>query len=207
MRRSQPREAGRLNDRVPAARQATWPRRAIRRAVSRLAADDDPDPPLRGEGGRSVLARPDRRVLPSLHRPGSGRGRHARRAAARRLCRERLPRARPGAGARHDVARRDGRAVREGDRMLEGQGRLDAPVRRIAAFHGRPRHRRRSDPARRRLRLRGEVPEHRPGVAHLHGRGRGEHRLVPRGAQHRRAVEAPRRSSSSRTTATAWARH
>jgi hypothetical protein len=56
--------------------------------------------------------------------------------------------AQPGAG--HVPPRRHGRTVRQGHRLLQGQGRLHAPLRGPGRQHGRPRHRRRPDPPRRR---------------------------------------------------------
>ena len=50
-------------------------------AASPHAARDAADPPLRGEGGRGLRARQDRRFLPPLHRAGGGRGRRVGRAA------------------------------------------------------------------------------------------------------------------------------
>ena len=70
-----------------------------------------------------------------------------------------LPRARPGARARHRPEGRDGRAVRPGGRHLARARRLDAPVRPRAPLPGRLRDRRRQPAARRgrraRLRLQG----------------------------------------------------
>ncbi len=71
-----------------------------------------------------------------------------RRDARRRLPDLDLPRARSGARARHRPERRDGRAVRQGDRHLARPRRLDAPVRPRAAIHGRLRDRRRQPAAR-----------------------------------------------------------
>ena len=44
---------------------------------------DAADPPLRGEGRPALRHGPDRRLLPSLYRPGSGRRRHADGARSR----------------------------------------------------------------------------------------------------------------------------
>ena len=49
------------------------------------------------------------------------------------------------------------------DGLLQGQGRLDAPLRRLARLPRRPRDRRRAHPARRRHGVRRQVPRHRPG--------------------------------------------
>src|SRR5216117_2717938 len=107
------------------------------RAGAAHAAPDAPDPPLRREGRRSVRLGQDRGVLSPLHRPGSGGGRLARRVARGRLRDFVVPRARAGARARSAGERTDGRAVRQGDGLLEGEGWLDAPVRRREAVHGR----------------------------------------------------------------------
>ena len=88
--------------RAPARR----PRPRPRRRLPRLAPADAPHPPLRGEGRRGVRARQDRRLLPPVHRAGSGRGRQPRRARARTTTSPRLPRARPGARARHHARAR-----------------------------------------------------------------------------------------------------
>ena len=89
--------------------------------------------------------------------------------------------------------------------LLRRQGRLDAPLRRRARLSRRPRHRGRPHSARDRHGVRGQVPGHRPGGGLLLRRGGGQQRRLPRDAQHGRAVEAARRSTSARTTATAWA--
>src|SRR2546425_402351 len=128
------------------------------------AARDAPDPPVRGAGGGSLRARQGRRLLPPLHRAGGGGGRRARDAPAGRLRHLLLPRARAGAGARDPARRSDGRAVREGNGLFAGQGRLDAPVRRGAAVHGGPRDRGSPHPARNRARLRDQVPRCGPSL-------------------------------------------
>ena len=61
---------------------------------------------------------------------------------------QRLPLPRPQPGPGHGPARGDGRTVRQGHRLLQGQGRVDALLRRRGRQHGRPRHRRRAHPAR-----------------------------------------------------------
>src|SRR5437667_447961 len=90
------------------------------RAAATHAATDAPDPPLRGEGRRVIRPRQDRRLLPSLHRPGGRGGRLARRAARRRLRHQLLSRARAGARPGHPRHRGHGGAVRQGDGVLEG---------------------------------------------------------------------------------------
>jgi len=169
------------------------PRTRRHRAGAAHAAPDAADPPLRGEGRRGVRARQDRRVLPPLHRSGGGRRGVARGAAGRRLRHLLVSRARPGAGAWHRRQRGDGRAVRQGDGVLEGQGRLDAPVRRQPAVHGRPRDRRGSCAARGRDRLRDQVQGGRSGVPVLLRRSGRQHRRLPRNAQHGLRLQAPRR--------------
>src|SRR2546425_1164662 len=124
-------------------------RRSAARAAAPDAAPDAAGAALRGESGRGVRARQDRRLLPPVHRAGGGGGGVPRRAARRRLRDLLLPRARPGAGPRGSGERGDGGTVRQGHGLLARQGWLDAPVRRRPAGHGRPRHRRRPHPARR----------------------------------------------------------
>ena len=113
-----------------------------------------------------------------------------RRDARRRLPALDLPRARPGARARHRPEGRDGRAVRPRGRHLARARRLDAPVRPRAPLHGRLRDRRRQPAARRRARARVRLQGR--GLRHaLHVRRR---RLEPghvrRDDEHRGAVEA-----------------
>ena len=83
-----------------------------RRRAARLLPRDAADPPLRGEGRPALRHGPDRRLLPSLYRPGGGRGRHPARAAAGRQRHHRLPRPRPHAGLQHGPAPGHGRADR-----------------------------------------------------------------------------------------------
>ena len=70
----------------------------------------------------------DRRLLPSLYRPGGRRRRHADGGQAGRSGHHRLSRPRPHAGTRHGSQGRHGRAHRAPQRLFEGQGRLDAHV-------------------------------------------------------------------------------
>ena len=93
---------------------------------------------------RGVRARQDRRLLPSVHRPGSGEHRCALVAPPRRLRHHDLSRPRPGARPRHVAAHGDGRAVRPHRRLRARQGRLDAHVRQEPQLPRRPRHRRRA---------------------------------------------------------------
>ena len=77
--------------------------------LSRHAAD----PPLRGEGRPDVRHGPDRRLLPPLYRPGSGRHRHHHgRREGRGRPDHRLSRPRPHAGHGPRPQGRDGRADR-----------------------------------------------------------------------------------------------
>ena len=69
---------------------------------------DAADPPLRGEGRADVRHGADRRLLPPLHRPGSRRRRHADGAQAGRRGHHRLSRPRPHARLRHGPEGRDG---------------------------------------------------------------------------------------------------
>ena len=117
-------------------RQGARQRPARRRGTARLLSRDAADPPLRGEGGPALRHGPDRRLLPPLHRPGGGRGRHPARAQARRQRDHRLPRPWPHAGVRHGPAPGHGRADRPHRRLFEGQGRLDAHVRPPVGFYG-----------------------------------------------------------------------
>src|SRR5205809_726702 len=160
------------------------------RAGAAHAASDAPDPPFRREGRRSVRLGQDRRLLSSLHRPGGGGGRRALRTARRRLRDFLLPRARAGAGAGRAGERGHGRAIRQGDGLLEGEGWLDAPVRRRAAVHGRSRDRRRPHPARRRPRFRDPLQGRRPGLHLLLRRGSGQHRRLPRDVEHGLRLQA-----------------
>ena len=90
--------------------------------------------------------------------------------------------------------------------VLEGQGRLDASLRPQHELPRRTRHRRGTHPDRHRRGLRDQVSRRRSGVPLLLRRGGGEQRRVSRGAQHGGALAAAGDLSSSRTTATAWAR-
>ena len=97
--------------------------------LPRRPEEDDADPPLRGARGRDVREGQDRRLPAPLHRRG-GHGRRRHPGAARRgLPALHLPRARPGARARHAAERGHGRAVRPRGRLLGRPRRLDAPVR------------------------------------------------------------------------------
>ena len=85
-----------------------------------------------------------------------------------------------------------GRAHRARRRRVQGQGRLDAPVRAGARLLRRPRHRRRPGAARRRPRLRPQVPRLGPDFRHLLRRRGGQSGPGVRGLQHGGALAAPR---------------
>ncbi len=65
---------------------------------------------------------PDRRLLPSLYRPGSGGGRHADDAGRGRPGHHRLSRSRPHAGLRHGPQGRDGGTDRPARGLFQGKG-------------------------------------------------------------------------------------
>ena len=117
-----------------------------------------------------------------------------------------LPRARPRAGARHHARARSWRSCSARRRAAPAARAARCTSSTPRSVPRRARHRRRAHPAHHRHGLRHQVPRHRPGGGLLLRRGGGEQRRVPRGAQHGRALEAARRSTSARTTATAWAR-
>ena len=175
-------------------------------AGARRLPRDAADPPLRGKGRPDVRHGPDRRLLPPLYRPGGGRRRHADGAQGRRPGHHRLPRSRPHAGLRHGPEGRHGRADRPPRRLFQGQGRLDAHVLRREGLLRRPRHRRRAGAARHRPRLRQQLSRQRQCLPDLFRRRRRQPGPGLRKLQHGEAVEAAGRSTSSRTTATPWAR-
>ena len=76
------------------------------------------------------------------------------------------------------------------DGLLEGERRLDAPLRSQHQLPRRPRHRRGTHSDRDGCRLRDQVSRRRSGVPLLLRRGGGEQRRVPRGAQHGGALAA-----------------
>jgi len=91
---------------------------------------------FRREGRRSVRLGQDRRLLSSLHRPeavavGSLSACATTTYVISSYREHGQALARGVAGERHH-----GRAVRQGDGLLEGEGWLDAPVRRRTALHG-----------------------------------------------------------------------
>ena len=148
------------------------------------------DPPFRGEGGSALRHGTDRRILPSLYRPGSGRGRHAGRAAPGRSGHHHLSRSRPHARLRHGPGRCDGRAHRTRHGLLEGQGRLDAHVQPREELLRRSRHRGCQCAHRHGARLRQPLPQERRGVRDLFRRRRRQPGPGLRVLQHGRAVEA-----------------
>ena len=90
----------------------------------------------------------------------------------------------------------------------QGQGRLDALLRRGEGLPGRPRHRRQPHPPGRRRGLRRQVSRRGPGLHLLHGRRRDQPGVGPRGVQHGRPVEAAgdlrRREQHVRRWAPRW---
>ena len=172
------------------------------RGLSRHALD----PPLRGKGRPALRHGLHRRLLPSLHRPGSRRHRHADGADPGRPGDHRLPRPRPHAGLRHEPARRDGRADRTPRRLFAWQGRLHAHVLQGEAFLRRPRHRRRAGVARHRAGLRQPLPRAtRTSRSPISATARPTRARSTRASTWRRCGSC-RSSTSSRTTATPWAR-
>ena len=138
------------------------PRRPDKTVTRPLLPPDAGDPAHGGGAGQGLRAAQIRRVPAPLHRSGGRRRRRARGAQARRLRHRHVPRARPRLRQGHDRQGDHRRAVRQGDRVLEGPGRFDAPVRRRQELPRRLRHRRRPHPAGGRHRLRIEVPRRRP---------------------------------------------
>ena len=159
--------------------------------AARILPADAADPPLRGARRPALRARPDRRLLPSLYRPGGGRGRAAVGARAGQGQRHhRLSRPRPHARLRHRSQGDHGRADRPRRRHLQGQGRLDAHVQRRAQILRRPRHRRRPGQPRHRPRLQHKYAERRRRLPRLFRRRRRQSGPGLRELQHGRAVEA-----------------
>ncbi len=74
--------------------------------------------------------------------------------------------------------------------LLQGQGRLDALLRRREAVPRRPRHRRQPHPAGHRRRLRHQVPRRGPRLHLLLRRRRDGPGVAPRGLQHGQSLEA-----------------
>ena len=159
--------------------------------AARLLPRDAADPPLRGEGGPALRHGPDRRLLPPLHRPGSGRRRPRGDDRGGRPAGHDLPRPRAHARLRHGPEGRDGRADRPVGGLLPRQGRLDAHVLQGEALLRRPRHRRGQGADRRGPRLRRQVPGQRQRRLHLLRRRRREPGPGLRDLQHGEPLEAP----------------
>ena len=102
--------------------------------------------------------------------------------------------------------RRDGRDPGQGRRPVRGQGRLDAPDRRLGRRARLVRGRRRPPAVRLRHRARGADARDRLGLAVLLRGRRDEHRRVSRGDEPGLDVEARRSCSCARTTSTASTR-
>ena len=133
--------------------------------AARVLPADAGDPARRGGLRQGLLAGQDRRLSAPLHRAGGGRGRRGGGHQARGLHHHLLPRPRAGLRQGHVGPGHPGRALRQGDRLLEGARRLDALLRRQEQLPGRLRHRGRPPAAGDRGGLRLEVPGRRPGHA------------------------------------------
>ena len=155
------------------ARQAGRHRSGSRRTAAGLP-HDAADPPLRGKRRPALRHGADRRLLPSVYRPGSRRRRHAAGDRRRRRGHHLLSRPRPHAGDRHGPQGRDGRADRAARRLLARQGRLDAHVQQGEELLRRARHRRRAGQPRHRPGVQQLVSRQRPRLADLFRRGRVE---------------------------------
>ena len=181
-------------------RQETDPERGPARSRGRDGAGDAASrvprhaaaPPLRGEGQPALRHGAHWRLLPPLYRAGGGGHRHPVRARAGRFGHHRLSLPRPHADRGRAAQGGHGGAYRARRRLLQGQGRLDAPVRARARLLWRPRHRRRPGAARRRPRLRPQVPRLGPHLRHLFRRRRRQSGPGVRGLQHGGALAAPR---------------
>ena len=127
----------------------------------------------------------------------------ARSAALRRgrLRHHRLPRPRPRPGPRHGPRAGMAELLGKADRLLQGQGRLDALLRRRERLPRRPRDRRQPHPAGRRRRLRHQVPRAATRSSHLLLRRRRDNQGAFHEAFNMAASGSCRSSTSSRTTA------
>ena len=161
------------------------------------------DPPLRGARLPPVPRRRDPGDAAPVPGSGGGRGRRLRRPETRRLDHLDAPAARACAGEGRQRSRRDGRALRQGDRLLRRQGRLDAPGRPGRRHAARDRDRRRRQHRRHRPRAGDEAAPDRPGRRLLLRRGGDERGRLPRRPQLRRGRRGCRSCSSARTTSTA----
>ena len=143
-----------------------WRRRRARRRsgrTSRLLSRNAADPPFRGARGPALRHGADRGVLPPLYRSGSRCRRHAGFRRPEGCADHELPGPRPHAGLRHGPEGGDGGADRPAQRLLQGQGRLDAHVQPGQELFRRTRDRRRPGPDRHGCRVRAEVPGRRAG--------------------------------------------
>ena len=159
-RAAQERGGARRRRRPPNRERPPEPKRykADKAELLELLPPDAAHPPLRGARRPALRARPDRRLLPPLYRPGGGRGRAAVGADARQGQRHhRLSRPWPHARLRHRSQGDHGRADRAPCRHQPRQGRLDAHVQRRAPLLRRPRHRRRPGQPRHRPRLQAQI--------------------------------------------------
>ena len=107
-----------------------------------------------------------------------------------RLHHQHAPRPRPLPGQGRDAGSDVRGAARQGSRLLQGQGRLDAHRRPGHRQPRRQRHRRRQRRHRHRRRVRVEVSEERSRRGLLLRRGRARPGAALRGAEPRAAVEA-----------------
>ena len=171
--------------------QQTVPAVQPRAGTSRLPRDAA-DPPLRGEGGPALRHGADRRLLPPLYRPGGGRGRHADGVEEGDQVDHHLSRPRPHAGLRHGPQGRDGGTDRARQRLLQGQGRLDAHVLQGEELLRWARHRRRQRAAGCRHRLRQPLSRQRQRLPDLLRRRRRQPGPGLRELQHGQAMEAAR---------------
>ena len=124
---------------------------------------------------------------------GGGRGRRLRRAASDRLdhLHPSTPRSRARQGRRCPGS--DGRALRQSDRLLRRQGRLDASRRPVGWDAPGDRDRRRRQHGGDRSRAGVQADAHRPGGRVLLRRWRDQRRRVSRGAELRGGPASPDR--------------
>ena len=143
--------------------------------AARILPPDAAHPPLRGARRPALRARPDRRLLPPLYRPGGGRGRAAVGAGGGQGQRHhRLSRPWPHARLRHRSQGDHGRADRPRRRHQPRQGRIDAHVQRRAPLLRRPRHRRRPGQPRHRACVQAQICGRRRRLPRLFRRRRGQ---------------------------------
>ena len=164
------------------------------------------DPPLRGEGRPDVRHGADRRLLPPLYRPGSGRRRHADGDQGRATqvitgYRDHGHMLACGMDPKGVMAELTGR--RGG--YSKGKG---GSMHMFSAREGllrRPRHRRRAGAARHRPRLRQPIPRQRQRLRSPISATAPPTRARSTRASTWRSSGSCRWSTSSRTTSTAWA--